>query len=56
MAAPGFGMGRSFGIMMLPVHKLPSGIRNPLKRMDYALANGWLKQYSSYLIVELVKP
>jgi ubiquinone/menaquinone biosynthesis C-methylase UbiE len=56
MAAPWLRISRSFGIMMLPVHKLPSGIRNPLKRMDYVLANGWLKQYSSYLIVELLKP
>lgn len=56
MAEPGFKPGRSFGIMMLPVHKLPARVRGPLKRMDYALANGWLKQYSSYLIVELIKP
>lgn len=50
-----FRLERTFGVMMLPVHKLPVGIRKHLQRIDYALANGWLKQYSSYLIVELVK-
>ena len=56
MAGARFKPGRSFGIMMLPVHKLPARVRGPLKRMDYALANGWLKQFSSYLVVELIKP
>ncbi|MCR5820133.1 MAG: class I SAM-dependent methyltransferase, partial [Bacteroidaceae bacterium] len=43
------------GIMMLPVHKLPVGIRKPLQKIDFLLANGWLKEYSSYLLFELVK-
>lgn len=55
MAGPGFHLGRAFGIMMLPVHHLPSRVRVSLKRLDFSLANGWLKAYSSYLIVELVK-
>lgn len=55
MAEPGFRLERSFGIMMLPVHKVPVRLRDPLKKIDYSLANGWLKEYSSYLIVELIK-
>lgn len=54
-AGDGFELKRSFGIMMLPVHKLPVSIRKPLIKLDYALANGWLKQYSSYLIFEMQK-
>ena len=55
MAAPEFRLERSFGIMMLPIHKIPVRMRNSLRKIDYSLANGWLKEYSSYLIVELVK-
>lgn len=50
-----FKINRSFGVMMLPVHKLPVFMRRPLTRLDYAMANGWLKEYSSYLVYELVK-
>lgn len=55
LIAQRFHLERTFGVMMLPVHKLPVGIRKPLQRFDYALANGWMKEYSSYLIVELIK-
>jgi len=55
LAGEGYELKRSFGIMMFPVHKLPVGLRKPLVKIDYALANGWLKQYSSYLILEMVK-
>ena len=41
--------------MMLPVHKLPVALRKPMLPIDYVLANGWLREYSSYLIFELVK-
>ena len=41
--------------MMLPIHKLPSGVRNSLKGLDYFFANGWMKEYSSYIIFELTK-
>lgn len=46
---------RSFGIMMMPVHKLPNALRKVLTTADYALANSPLKQYSSYLVHELEK-
>ena len=55
MSAQRFRMGRSFGLMMLPVHKLPRGMRASMQGIDFALANGLLKEYSSYLIVELMK-
>lgn len=55
LSSPLFRLERTFGIMMLPVHELPEKMRDRMKRMDYALANGWLKQYSSYLVFELVK-
>lgn len=55
MADGRFRIGRRFGVMMLPVHKLPVRLRKPLLKADYALANGWLREYSSYLIIELIK-
>lgn len=45
----------SHGIMMLPVHKLPEGIRKPLVGFDFFMANGWLKEYSSYLVYDFIK-
>lgn len=50
-----FKVNSRHGVMMLPVHKLPQTLRSPLRRIDFALANGWLKEYSSYIVVELVK-
>lgn len=50
-----YSLRRKYGIMMLPVHKLPVGIRKPLIKVDYALANSVIKEYSSYLVFELVK-
>lgn len=50
-----FSLHRSFGIMMLPVHRLPEDLRRYLLPVDYALSNGCLKEYSSYLVFELIK-
>lgn len=50
-----FLMGKRFGLMMMPIHKLPVKVRRPLQKFDFRLANGWLKEYSSYLVFELVK-
>ena len=50
-----FTLRRSFGVLFLPVHKLPEGLRRTLGGLDFALANGPLKENSSYLIYELVK-
>lgn len=55
MAGNKYEMKSSHGIMMLPVHKLPVAIRKPLTSLDFTLANSSLKEYSSYIIFELVK-
>lgn len=55
MAKDLYKVNSSHGVMMLPVHKLPVFMRKPLVGFDYALANGFLKEYSSYLVFELVK-
>lgn len=55
IASTRFKVNRSSGIMMLPVHKLPNALRKTLVSADFLLANSPLKQYSSYLVYELVK-
>lgn len=50
-----FSLRRSFGVLFLPVHKLPEGIRGRLTDLDYRLANGCLKEISSYLVFELIR-
>ncbi len=50
-----FEVRRSFGILFLPVHKLPEGLRGRLLKTDLRMANGWMKEISSYLIFELVR-
>ncbi|MBR5656059.1 MAG: class I SAM-dependent methyltransferase [Prevotella sp.] len=55
LARNNFELRSIHGMMMLPVHKLPRSVRKPLQKFDYLLANGWLKNYSSYLIYELQK-
>lgn len=55
MVSGKFSLHRSFGIMMLPVHRLPESLRRRLLPVDCALANGCLKEYSSYIVFELIK-
>lgn len=50
-----FSLRRSFGVMLLPVHKLPDGMRSRLIKADFAMANGLMKENSSYLVFELIK-
>lgn len=50
-----YDLRKKFGIMMLPVHKLPKCMRKPLTGMDYMMANCFLKEYSSYLVYDFVK-
>lgn len=45
----------SYGIMMMPVHKLPVSLRKPLQSFDYFLANSLLRKYSSYVVYEFIK-
>lgn len=55
LAGEAFSLRRSFGLLFLPVHKLPEGMRGRLPGLDYRLANGAMKENSSYLVFELVK-
>ena len=51
-----FQMNSVTGIMLFPVHRIPSCLRKPLRGLDYKLAQtSKLKEYSSYLIYELCK-
>ena len=51
----GFTLARSGGIMMLPVHRLPSFARRFVRGIDSVLTCSPLKEYSSYLVVELTR-
>ncbi len=50
-----FSLHRRFGVLFLPLHKLPEGLRGRLVDLDFRLANGWLKETSSYLVFELIR-
>lgn len=50
-----FSLRRSFGVLLLPIHRLPEAMRSRLTELDLRLANGWLKELSSYLVFELVR-
>ncbi len=50
-----FKLKKSFGILLFPIHRLPKLTRPLFSGIDHFLANSILKEYSSYLIVELKK-
>lgn len=52
---PQFKIRRSFGIMILPIHRFPNYFRKYLFKIDEFLSNSILKEYSSYLTIELIK-
>lgn len=52
---PDFQVKRSFGILLIPVHRIPKRMRKLFTKLDFWLANSFLKEYSSYRIVELVR-
>jgi ubiquinone/menaquinone biosynthesis C-methylase UbiE len=51
----GFKIKRTFGILFLPIHRFPKALRPFFTPVDSFLAQSFLKEYSSYLIVELAK-
>ncbi len=51
----GFRIKRTGGILFFPIHRFPKFIRNMLVKTDLFLANSLLKEYSSYLLIELIK-
>ncbi|HSY62326.1 MAG TPA: hypothetical protein VK796_10640, partial [Cytophaga sp.] len=54
-AIPDFKIKQTFGILFLPIHRFPTFIRPFLSQIDTVLSNSFLKEYSSYLIIELEK-
>jgi ubiquinone/menaquinone biosynthesis C-methylase UbiE len=50
-----FNVTRSFGILFIPIHRIPVRLRNIFIGFDRILSNSFLKEYSSYQILELVK-
>jgi len=54
-ANPGFKIGRTFGFLFFPIHRFPESFRKFLIKADLLIANSFLKEYSSYLIIEFRK-
>jgi len=52
---PKIELKRSFGLLFLPIHRLPTFLRHWFSALDLLLANSFLQEYSSYLIVEVAK-
>lgn len=52
---PNFEIKNSFGILFIPIHRLPKKLRPSFIKLDNLLSNSFLKEYSSYQIFELVK-
>lgn len=52
---PHFEINRTFGLLFFPIHRFPKFIRNFLVKIDLMMANSFLKEYSSYLIIEFKK-
>jgi ubiquinone/menaquinone biosynthesis C-methylase UbiE len=52
---PNFKVKRTFGILFFPIHRFPNFCRRFFVKIDSVLANSFLKEYSSYLIIELEK-
>lgn len=48
-------LNKSFGILFLPIHRFPKSMRSIFIKLDNILSNTFLKEYSSYLIVEMKK-
>jgi SAM-dependent methyltransferase len=52
---PNFVVKRSFGLLFLPIHRIPKKIRMRLIGVDFLFANSFLKKYSSYHVYEMIK-
>lgn len=50
-----FEVKRVYGFLFIPVHRLPKSLRNLFLKLDRKLSNSFLKEFSSYQIIELVK-
>jgi SAM-dependent methyltransferase len=52
---PNFEINRTFGFLFFPIHRFPKFMRKFFIKFDLLLANSFLKEYSSYLIIEFQK-
>jgi ubiquinone/menaquinone biosynthesis C-methylase UbiE len=52
---PDFVVKRCFGLLFLPIHRIPKKIRMGFIGVDFLFANSFLKKYSSYHIYEMIK-
>lgn len=52
---PNFKVSKTYGILFFPIHRFPKFTRKYLAKIDLLIANSFLKEYSSYLIIELRK-
>lgn len=50
-----FKLKRTFGILFFPIHRIPVSLRRLFIHFDTFLGKSFLKEYSSYLIIELQK-
>lgn len=51
-----FNINSTHGIMLFPIHRIPSVLRKPLCKLDYRLSQvTGIKEWSSYIIYELWK-
>lgn len=50
-----FELKKSFGILFIPIHRFPKKLRQSFVKLDNLLSNSFLKEYSSYQIIEFVK-
>lgn len=55
LAADQWTMQQVTGILMLPVHRLPAGLRPLCRVPDRLLCRSWLKEYASYMALALQK-
>jgi ubiquinone/menaquinone biosynthesis C-methylase UbiE len=50
-----FQLKSSKGVLFMPIHRFPNKIRHFMMPIDRLLCNSWIKEYSSYIVFELVK-
>jgi len=48
-----FRLRQYYGIMFLPIHRLPAGIKRALRGVDALLCRSFLKRYASYIVAIL---
>jgi ubiquinone/menaquinone biosynthesis C-methylase UbiE len=46
---------RTQGVMILPIHRIPTFLRRPLCAVDRLWCRSFIKDYSSYVVYELIK-